>query len=475
MSEALEQYKAFLIRNKGKLPHKHLRQSVNWFDMHAHELGSAQEKQAIRVMMCEAYKISPEHLKAAFLQGDMLREASKDDFIKLVPEGMCRNYVEWVKDTEPPTSFHFFSFLTVMGALMQRQAWIEQHMFQIWPPMQVMLVGPTAVRKTTAAQFAMKLGREAGEDRWNPITRITPERLITNLSNRRPSTGIMVLPELTSVINKKKYNEGFINLLTDLFDSPDNLPVETHVRDVETLKDVALSAIMCTNEEYAIRDLPESTFKGGFISRVIPAYEPVPDTSKLFPIIKPLDGEKRSQLVFDLVEIARVRGAVTLTHSAQRLYDKIYRKVRKELPHDPRMADWMVRMPSGHLLRIAMLLSVAESRQEKLFIDEHHVRQSNLILEWIIERLPKLFSFMGVTDVGEDSNRIIQVIFKNGGRIERGALMAKLYGRVTVTQMDERLRTLKQAGIVKEIIGGLFDDSHEKSYYKLLKRPEEIG
>jgi hypothetical protein len=46
--------------------------------------------------------------------------------------------------------------------------------------------------------------------------------------------------------------------------------------------------------------------------------------------------------------------------------------------------------------------------------------------------------------------------------------------RMTAIQLDERIRMLKQGGMLKELQGGLFDDTTSGVYYKLLKMPEEL-
>jgi hypothetical protein len=56
----------------------------------------------------------------------------------------------------------------------------------------------------------------------------------------------------------------------------------------------------------------------------------------------------------------------------------------------------------------------------------------------------------------------------------RHELITKMVGRLTVRQLDERVHTLKQARILAEISGGLFEKKRQSVYYKLLKRPEDL-
>ena len=122
-----------------------------------------------------------------------------------------------------------------------------------------------------------------------------------------------------------------------------------------------------------------------------------------------------------------------------------------------------------------MLRSIERRRRwDVTYIEDYHIEQANAILEWVVARLPKLFSFLGTSDVGEDAKRIIQTIYKNGGRIARQKLVGSLYGTIGITQLDERIRTLKQAGLIQQLEGGLFDETNTAVYYKLLKNPEDV-
>lgn len=473
-TETIEDFKAFLVRNEGKLPLDHISQSVHFIDSIIDELGvSPQERANIIELLAKAYSVDHRTLQDYFERGAMLGQTYKDTFYDLIPEGMGKDYVDWVKMTEPPTSFHFFSFMTCVGALMGRQTWVEQEIYQIYPASVTLLAGPTATRKTTAADFAMKLAYEADAERFVRFQKITSEKLHSRLASMKPAVGIMYMPEMSAVVNKKDYNKTLISDLTNLWDCPDHLPVETMGR-TETLEEVALSALMCSNEEWLVESVPEHAFKGGFFSRILPIYEPVPDLDRLFSRPNKLNPDMKQELIYGLVETAQVRGPATLTRHADLLFDKYYKKARRSLPGEPRMANWMSRMPTSHLLRTALLLSIMERRRETCYIEDYHVEQAWQLLQWVVERLPKLFSFLGTTSVGEDAKKVIQAIYKNGGRISRSMLTQKMFGTLSAKHLGDVVHTLKQAGLVGQVEGGLFDSSSTTVYYKLLKPPEEM-
>lgn len=469
MSKATDDFKALLTRNRGKMKAEHFPKIITFVDSYISEFTAGGEKEYIKKLLAEAFNVEPRRLQDIFECGTRELASFQDDFTELIPDGLGKLYVQYLEKTEPPPSFHFFSFLTVLGAMMGRQCYIDQQIFRVWPSMVTLLVGPQAVRKTSAANFALKLGYAADPDRIDNFEKVTSEKLHSRLAQKNPAVGILTLPEMTTVINKKDYQKTMIADLTNLWDNPDHLPVETMGRQ-ETLRDVALSSLMCSNERLLIQNLPSDAFGGGFFSRILPIYEPVPDPERLFPEPEEMSKELMKEIIYGLVETARVQGPVNLTRLASKLYAKHYKSIRRNVPLEPNMANWVSRMATGHLLRLAMLLSVCEARPEHVYIDERHIQQAYDLLQWVCSRLPELFNMLGTSGVGEDSQKVMNAIVGNGGRISRAKLTGLVYGVMSARHLDDHIRTLKQAGLVAQVEGGLFDDTHVTTYYKVIQR-----
>lgn len=488
----LEQFKDFLLRHKGRLHVNQVGKAVDWVDAWAREyIKTSEEMAELRRLIIDAYNLKDEaELRYHFEMGQMrLHRAYDDDFSPLAPKkGLLRTYLDYTTNTESPTAYHAFSFLTVLGALLQRQCYVEQHAAgRIWPNLVCLLVGPSGEgRKTTAAEFAMKTARSAegaislaSTDADNRFCLIaekgTSEAIHTALAERSlnngSACGILYAPEFSTFINKRDYTKSLINDLTRLWDCPDELPVRTQSRSIEVLRNVALSGLFCSNEEWLIESIPDDAFKGGFFARMTQVYST--GTSKIFPTPPPLDMQMREQVLLGLTATARVAGEVTKTRQAQGLYDKIYFEMKANKPHDPRIVPFHIRMPE-HILRCAMLLSICEGQAVRPFIEESHIADAKRIYDWVLTYLPKVYALMGVGQVGREAQLIIHELLKNGGRMSRTALMRALYKHFTARTFDEKVATLEQAGIVKAVVGGLFEDTRDVVYYKLMKRPEDI-
>jgi hypothetical protein len=483
----LAKFKDFLEKHKGKLELSHMELSVNWLSEYGEQFltGSPKEREAVRKLMCEAYSIDDKVLREKLNSPVMsLEQKYVDDFMPLVPEsGLFRRYIDYTKNTESPTPYHFFSFMTVLGATLGRQVFVDQNVYRIWPNMATLLIGPSGkVHKTTAADFAIAVAqRSAGAAidievmrRFELIAeKTTSEALHSALVARGdPAVGMLYAPEVSTLLNKKEYNKGLIQDLTRLWDCPDYLPVRTQKREREVLKNVALSALFCSNEQWLADSVPEDAFKGGFFARMLQIYQP--STDRYFPRPLPLDKTLGEEIEYGVTETARVTGPATLTRRADIFFDKRYMELRKSIPDEEKIAPFFARY-HDHMLRIAMLLAVAERPGlTSIYIEDEHVEHADKIMQWVTGWLPKVYAFLGVTDVGEDARRILFKILKAGGRITRTRLTETLIGRMTAGQLDERLRTLKQAHLIQELRGGLFEDEQEQVYYRLLKRPEDI-
>jgi hypothetical protein len=489
VGEELDKFIAGLDKLEGNAVMADLEMVARWIDIKgvAELTGFPAERERLIASVCKAFRLTRDELMYELGRGHTQNRLEyKDDFMPLVPsKGLLRDYVNYTLKTESPTPFHAFSFLTILGATLGRQICVDQQIFQIWPNMCTILVGPSGeVSKTTAANFAVKLGYEAegtlaadeaiefGDGRFEVIAeKATSEAIHSHLAGKDPATGLIYSGELSTFLNKKEYNKSLIQDLTRLWDCPDYLQVRTQARDNEVLRNVAVSFLGCSNEAWLVDSLPEDAFKGGFMARVLQVYQPA--TDRIYPEPERLDKSLGEQIVYGLTESAICKGVVTKTRAASKYYNKRYHEIKKNFPDDERMKPFFARLPD-HMLRLAMLLSVCESRAENVFITDEHLHQADQIMKWILKWLPKVYAFMGVTTVGADSRRIMFSLIRNGGRMARHELVSKMANRLTVRQLDERLHTLKQARIIGEVSGGLFEEQHQTSYYVLLKRPEEL-
>lgn len=429
------------------------------------------QKRGIREALAGALKLNEANVQKLFDKGkNETKLEVEDDFTHLLPKGsLLTTYVQHTAKTEWPAPFRAFSFLTVLGALLGRQIHLDRNAYKVWPNMVTLLVGPTGEgRKTSCAEFAMKMARRADNERFTLLgEKITSEAVHSALAARKPATGILYAPELSTVISKKDYTRTLINDLTRLWDCPDHLPVRTISRELEELEDVAVSFLACSNEEWLLKSIPEDAHKGGFFARMLQIYHP--GVTDLFSSPPPLDPQRDAELLSELASTRRCRKA-ELTRQATLWFDKRYKEIRRTKFIDHRMAAFNARR-HDHVLRLGLLLSICRENVEMVYVEKQDLENADTLINWVMKWLPKVYMLTGLTEVGEDSRRILYVMMANGGRITRQRLLAELYGRMSVGQIEDRMKTLVQAGFVQHIPASLFDDS--TVYYKMIKHPDE--
>ena len=88
--------------------------------------------------------------------------------------------MEYTLDTESPDNYHFWTAITILGAITKRQVWLDMNMFKVYPNFYVFLIGPPAARKSAAAAIGVRLAVQAGLRKFSD--KITDAALIKDLS-----------------------------------------------------------------------------------------------------------------------------------------------------------------------------------------------------------------------------------------------------------------------------------------------------
>src|SRR3990172_5274109 len=268
--------------------------------------------------LCTAYGYADEIELASHISKPKFTRVSEytDDFTPLLDEiqlgGWLRDYVEHTRGMEAPTPFHFATGMTVLGACLKRQVFVDQGYYQIWPAVQAMLVGPSGrVKKSTAAGYGVDLALQLTEGLFNLLPDAgSGEALITELSQiarkNGERTGLLYVSEMATFLGKQEYNINLIQNLTDIFDCRLSKRKRTGARGNEAMKNIAVSALFCTNEDWAIDAIPSSAFGGGFMRRVLLFYQG--GTDRVFPRPQKPTAESIARLHDGLMNTKFVKG-----------------------------------------------------------------------------------------------------------------------------------------------------------------------
>lgn len=370
------------------------------------------------------------------------------EFDELVPkEGWLHDYVEYTRNTEPPTVFHFFAGMVAIGGALARNVFFDMGAYQIFPNLCIVIVAPSGrCRKTSACNVAMGLLRATGGHIL--ADKVTPEALVTAFQDRSSATGVIYAPELAVFLGRQKYNEGMVPLLTALFDCPKEWSSATIMRGESHLRNVAISFLVCSTMDWIQGAIPRDAFGGGFMSRLLFVVQN--DTPRSFPHPPPLDKGIEHKLKSRLFEYSRIRGQFTITKDADEWYVEWYKRKAESISAEKQFAGYVERKPD-HLHRIAMILAISELPDEKhqgLVITTELMKRSLNILNWLEGYLPAAFSEMSQTPIGEESIRLLKQLKNKGGVLRHSDWLRMNTHRMNTQQFKMAISTLREAKLV---------------------------
>lgn len=407
----------------------------------------------LRALLHDTYDVSDEDLAKVFASPAAIDES--DDFTPLVEElgltGWLRDGMEFTSDMEAPNAFGFWSFLTLLAASLKRQCYVDMGYFKIWPAMQTMLVGPSQrVRKSTIGNYIVELGDESER-----VTRLMEEGSqealkmeLQEMSDKLGyAAGLLFVSEMATLFGEKDYNKDLVKNLTDLFDSRNYLKRKTITHGEQIIRNMAISALMCTNERWLREGIPQSAYEGGFMARCIIVH--CSGTDKRVPIPKLANPDKRNELINWLKRTQFIEGAAVLSDSAEKYYVERYNQLKDTWPEDTKLHPFWNKYPV-HMLKIAMLLSVSKDvgQRSGLTISDRDMYQADRLLGWSADKLPALYRQLGTTEHGDLSIEVINFIKGKGGTCEEVALGRAMLRRMPKYKLTEILTTFSEYGMI---------------------------
>src|SRR5258707_966526 len=276
-SEQLATFKEFL---KGRLinrEHPLFSYAINWVRSYPGGL-TERDKTELRGIICATFGLSVEEWLTAVASNGNVVEIDKGDtnydarkveksLRRLVPPGgFYDRYCTFTERSEAPLAYHLFCALVAIGATMGRRVWFDMGIYQLFPNLSVIVLGPSGIKKTSAANISLGILQFIDQVKVYS-EKLTPEQLVESM--KETAQGLVYAPEMAVFLGRQRYMEGIIPLLTRLMDCPTVWSSETIGRGKSTLHDVAISSLMCSTPDWFISNMPEDIFGGGFIARNI--------------------------------------------------------------------------------------------------------------------------------------------------------------------------------------------------------------
>lgn len=382
-------------------------------------------------------------------------------------------YLKYVENTESPRLFHIWSALSGISASMGRRCWLPMGTGEIFPNMYVILVGPPAVRKSTAFLIMTKLLRrytnvrfapdDTGGQRQGLIAAMmdcknkdddVEEQIIEALASsskkangndvnytfadlssdladvgnlrldtRDPRTMYVAASELNSILG-----EGNTALLTFLQKMWDGDPYRYQLKATShELKDALLGLIGATTPSQLALAMPPEAVGQGFTSRAIFVFA---DKKYSRKIARPtLDLELQEQIgeVFHRVS-EDFNGPFSEASEAAKALDELYE--RGIVISDPRFVHYADRRHT-HLQKLSMSLAASRGETTIRAID---VRFADQLLLHTEQFMADALGEYGMNKLGAAKQRLLDFLKTSDGPIP----ITLLYGMLSrdMTQLD---------------------------------------
>lgn len=181
-------------------------------------------------------------------------------------------FVEWLQlwpSLESPETFLLFQAMSCFGACLGRSCWFDQDFVKIYPMLNLLLIGPSGVGKSTTIHLGLDLIRALDDPDLKPnlMGPATREKLHFDLVTS--SKAILVASELANFFNKAKYMEGMIPYITELLDYGPYIEQNTKASGIVRVDDPAVTIIGGSTVDWLQDQLPDSAATGGFLARFL--------------------------------------------------------------------------------------------------------------------------------------------------------------------------------------------------------------
>lgn len=347
-----------------------------------------------------------------------------------------KSYLDYVGESEVPTTFHRWSALAGIGAILERNIYVPHGHSNMYPNQYMMLIGTSGTRKTSAISIMRSLLIKAG---YTTIAaeRTSKEKFLMDLSGEEDGASV------DDILSKNLFgdtiesdirpmsiladeandffgigNMEFLSILGRLWDW--NGPPYTN--RIKTGKSVSIPnptvSILSGNTPTSFAQaFPPEIVGQGFFSRLLLVYGEPNGVKITFP--RRAEESETRKIVGMLQEIKRYySGELTYVDGADTTIDKIY-KSNTNMTGDTRFDSFHQRRLS-HLLKLCTV--VAASKLSKV-ITPNIVIEANTYLSYAESLMPKALGEFGKSRNSDVVHKVLAVIESHGTGIRLKELM----------------------------------------------------
>lgn len=339
---------------------------------------------------------------------------------------ILNRYLDYVEDTEPPTQFHRWAFISACSAMLQRRVYLPFGHGVIYPNQYVMLVGPPGTRKSSSINIVKDLVEGAEYDKFS-FTKTSKQKFLIDWADATELGGktlndmldapivsgetvgeiFCCLDEFIDFIGVNNFD--FISLLTTLWDClpkyderlKNSVSVSIHKPTVNLLGGITPTSLAMA--------VPSEANGQGFFSRFIMVHAAKNKKKITFPT--PPDPKDKELFNRFFRQLQTISGEAQLTDAAKDAVDKIYHKWENNI--DVKLEYYSGRRLT-HLFKLIMTLAAIEN---KLTVDRDVVVHANTILCYTELSMAKALSEFGSAKNLASVSKVIEILEAANGPV----------------------------------------------------------
>lgn len=411
-----------------------------------------------------------------YLESDIAPGWQKEPWDVNLPDspGFITDLVWATRGTESTTKFSVWSAIFIISSLLKRDAWLPWiEGSPMFPNMYILFVAPPRVcAKSTAVKFAEKSLRKVESVETDPVLKYlksinshhgkaTPEVLYDILEPEekefeledgsilpvdRGSQVALIQSELGTFINKSKYNQTLVSVMTKWYDSDDKDDEATRGNGRKSLRNIYVTLFGATTPDAMKDDLPEEVIGGGFLSRCLIISEE--QATRYYPLPVRFKGAPdHAELGQRLLWIAdNCQGPFTLSKEALQVYNAWYRRFKDSL-HVMKSDDINMRARMDtNLIKLAMIIR-AQRYEPGMVITKEDFEYAIKLIDEVYQTASPVLDEVGGTEDYQSLSHVRTYIQRNGS-VNRKKLLLTFQKKIGIVKLDNILVTLKQRGEV---------------------------
>lgn len=359
--------------------------------------------------------------------------------------GLAGHFVDVLdRSTEAPREFRLAAFLTVVGALIGRQAWVT-YSRPTYPNLFTLLIGKTAsARKSTVLAFALDLMMSVVERTQAKVKPLYGLASVEGLAaamkdgdSPDPYRIVVIEDELKSLLRKAQ-QKGVSNLiprLTELFNCGRSFEVNTKTEKA-IIKNPFACIVSASTPAWFAESIGESEISGGFLNRWTMFSGKI---ETLIPFPTQPDAATWVGITEDLrCAVQQAHGDYPLSQEARVVFSEFYQALRGTRTDEGLLAEATARTDL-HAIKFALLFAVLD-RKSRIEVDD--VSRGIALATFNMEVARSVIGTAGLSRIGSAEQKLMAAL-KNG-RLSTREAMRRLH--LSADELDRISRSLERVG-----------------------------